>query len=258
MVNVIRAYGEERYGESVDLNKDIKKFAKFMKKVISRPGTYIDLNQSNINNLISTEDSTVVMEGNFELNKKQGNDWKISGKAGYFKSYVGNDYGVYIDYQNPDIGEWYSPKGNGIELSDKIIGKPKKLIKHIFNDDNLIAMHGVSAKANAMAGDDLFYIYAQKSTLRGGKGEDSYWIGDSSKKLEVIIKDFEQDEDKIIITDKDVLGIETTKIGNNTRIDIGNRASILLNGVRLDSDDIDFNINNNITDTNGVSLLSML
>ena len=67
------------------------------------------------------------MEGSFALTNIDSKGWDVSGKAGFLRSYVGNDYGVYINFQDyPSLGEWYDPNGGGLQLADKLIGKPKK------------------------------------------------------------------------------------------------------------------------------------
>ena len=259
MTNAIRAYGETYSGDKVNLNKDIKRFAKYLKQILESPGRFIDFKASQevINNMIYTSKGKVKMEGNFELNSTISKGWKLSGKAAYFVSMVGNDYGVYINFQNyPKKGKLYAPEGDGLELSDKIIGKPKMLTTHILDDDNLIELHGTSARANSLAGNDLFVIYATKSFLSGGKGEDSYRVAYPSEKTEVTINDFESSQDKIIISKNDVLKIETSMIGSNTRVDIGESTSILLAGVRLATEEIDFEIAKR--NVNNLELTSLL
>ena len=124
------------------------------------------------------------------------------------------------------------------------------------NDDNFIALHGVKAKASAMKGDDFFLVDAKKSTLKGGKGSDSYWFSDWAGEKESTILDFDPGKDKIIVSKDDAFDITTGLIGANTIVNISDTASVLLKGVRLDTEEINFEITKR--DFDGFDLLSML
>ena len=254
----MRLFGERIYGHKVDLNKDVKKLARYMRDFVESPGEYIDFSYpSSAGKLIYTKKGKVTMEGSFSLTSIDSKGWNIAGKAGYLKSHVGNDYGVYINFQDdPSPGEWYDPNGGGLQLADKLIGKPKKFTKHILNDDNFIALHGVKAKASAMKGDDFFMVDAKKSTLKGGKGSDSYWFSDWAGEKESTILDFDPSKDKIIISKDDAFDITTGMIGGNTIVSISDTASVLLKGVRLKTEEINFEITKR--DFDGFDLLSML
>ena len=245
MANAIRAYGETRYKENVNLNKDLLKFSKYLKRFIASPQDFIDSNYASIGKYLRTNKSKIEMEGNFELSVSSRKGFALRGNANYINSLVGNSYGVYMNFENyPDSSDWYDPEGNGIDLSDDIIGKPKKLIKSILQDDNFIELTGIKVSANSKGGNDQFFVDAHEATLTSGGGSDAFWFADkyagpSDRQMEIVITDFAPKKDKIYINKDDAFRTTVMHIGENTLVQIGDIANVVLKGAAIYSQDLD-------------------
>ena len=206
---------------------------------------YIDSNYASIGRYLSTKKSKIEMEGNFELAVSSGKEFDLRGNANYIRSFVGTNYGVYMNFENyPDSNEWYDPEGNGIDLSDKIIGKPKKLIKSILEDNNFIELTGIKVSANSKGGDDHFFVDAHEAVLKSGGGSDAFWFADkyagpNNQPMKIVIKDFDTTKDKIYINENDAFRTSAEYVGKNTLIQIGDLANVILKGTAIDLQDID-------------------